>query len=490
MGPRVCSKQGLRLARVPALALLLLAPAAGYAASPNESAPPDPGATSAPASRDPLLDAEPQRRMSLPEARAYARVHQPSLQSALARLAAARAGTAISRAAWLPNLGVTAQGLVGTTNNTTASYLGSPDVDLPRIGGTRVESTGSWSPHVSTLVAGGLRQELLDFGRIAAETAVADARAVEESFRTEEERLRVDFLVQEAFYAVEGARAIREAARGALARSSIHRDLARASVKSGLHAPIELTRAEADYARFQVGWLRATGSLRAAQAALAAAIGAPEPLVDTVGGSASLAPPPELAEAERQAAAHDPTLQVAQQRIVAADRMALALGAQSRPDLYASATLSARDGNAPPSSGSVSGYAPLPLVANWDVGLALTWPVFDGVLQARRKVADDQVTVARADAEAIRQQRNAALREAFLAYRMNVASLESLREAVRAAQANDAQADARFRSGLGTSVELADAEALRADAEIQLAIGQFETGRARARISQLIAEAP
>jgi outer membrane protein TolC len=59
---------------------------------------------------------------------------------------------------------------------------------------------------------------------------------------------------------------------------------------------------------------------------------------------------------------------------------------------------------------------------------------------------------------------------------------------VEAARANYDQADARFKSGLGTSVELADAEALRTEADIQLALGQFDLARARAAFGRAIAE--
>ena len=67
-------------------------------------------------------------------------------------------------------------------------------------------------------------------------------------------------------------------------------------------------------------------------------------------------------------------------------------------------------------------------------------------------------------------------------------SLPALAPELEAARANDAQADARFKAGLGTSVELADAEALRTDAEIQLALGQFELAHARAAFGRAIAE--
>jgi len=52
--------------------------------------------------------------------------------------------------------------------------------------------------------------------------------------------------------------------------------------------------------------------------------------------------------------------------------------------------------------------------------------------------------------------------------------LPGLVRAKEAARANQVQAEARFKAGMGTSVELADAEALLVSAEIQLAEGEFE----------------
>ncbi|HZS42534.1 MAG TPA: TolC family protein, partial [Polyangia bacterium] len=58
--------------------------------------------------------------------------------------------------------------------------------------------------------------------------------------------------------------------------------------------------------------------------------------------------------------------------------------------------------------------------------------------------------------------------------------------AVDAARANQAQADARFRAGLGTIVELADSEALLTGAELELAIGRFTVARARAALGRVM----
>ncbi len=68
------------------------------------------------------------------------------------------------------------------------------------------------------------------------------------------------------------------------------------------------------------------------------------------------------------------------------------------------------------------------------------------------------------------------------------AALPALQRAFEAAQANHAQAEARFDGGLGTAVELSDAEALLTDAQIQIAVGQFQLSRARARIARVLAE--
>src|SRR6185369_11852951 len=74
--------------------------------------------------------------MTLPEAIAYARSHHPELLLAGARVSAAAAAADVPRARWLPTASVGLELLLGTTNNSTASYLPLPGVGLPRIGAT------------------------------------------------------------------------------------------------------------------------------------------------------------------------------------------------------------------------------------------------------------------------------------------------------------------------------------------------------------------
>ena len=113
-------------------------------------------------------------------------------------------------------------------------------------------STGDWAPSLSTFAAVGATQEIFDFGRIAAQAAFVDLAYEAESHRADAERLRVNLLVKEAYYGVLGARAIKQAADDARQRAQAHREMAAAEVRSGLHPPIELTRSDADVARFEV----------------------------------------------------------------------------------------------------------------------------------------------------------------------------------------------------------------------------------------------
>ena len=59
-----------------------------------------------------------------------------------------------------------------------------------------------------------------------------------------------------------------------------------------------------------------------------------------------------------------------------------------------------------------------------------------------------------------------------------------------ATKPSQAQVEARFQTGLADAVELADAEALRTQAEIDLIVGQFDLARARVGFGRAIAEEP
>jgi outer membrane protein len=430
------------------------------------------------------------RTLTLPEAIAFARVHHPAIRAGLARVQAQKADAYVPRAQWLPTVGVTAQLFGGTANNSTGSYATQSSLDIPRIGGTRSVSQGTLRPYPSTLVAAGVTQELFDFGRIAAEAAAEDARVDAESQRAREVALDVTFSVEEAYFSVFAAKEVLKASQDAYDRALVHRDLAKAGVGSGLRSPIELTRAEADLGRFDIGRLRARGGLVLAQTVLAAAVGAPDPALDVAEAAPARADMPALTDALDAASARDPRLLAAIAALRAEEQRTTAIGAQLRPRPFLDGhdLRTRRRGAAFGQRRAAAGAGWLPNVPNWDVGVVLGWPIFEGTIQARRDASRAREEVRRDEVAGVQQEQVAAIRRAYAAVDVARAVLPGLERAVEAAHANYAQADARFRAGLGTSVELADAEALSTEAEIQVALGQFEIARARAAFGRAVAE--
>jgi outer membrane protein len=429
--------------------------------------------------------------MTLAEALAYARGHRPELRAVLARAEAAKAQADVTRSRWYPSLIGTAQLLATTTNNTTGSYLAVPTFDNARVSATKAESaaTASLSPEPTTLAGISGRQEIFDFGQIAAQATADDLRAEAAGLDASSTKLIVDYDVEEAYFAAFAAGSVLSAADHARERALVHRDMAKAGVDAGLRRPIELTRAEAVLDRYELERIRARRGVTAAEVVFAAAVGYPTEILDAAG-----APPETLVLAPidtalARASERNPELRAALTRFRAQRQQTEAIAASGRPNVYLSATFSGNAGGSTPSSGvPVPGDGLAPIVPNWDVGLVVVWPLLDATISAREHVSRVTEDAVRDDADAVRLRLLASVTRAYADARSATEALPVLRRSVDAAVANYDQANARFTVGLGNSVELADAEDLRTGAEIDLALGRFELARSWALIQRLLAE--
>jgi outer membrane protein len=434
--------------------------------------------------------AEPLRKMNLAQAVAYAEKNHPRLSAASRRLAALQRESEVPAAQWLPRVGGFAEIVGATTNNSTTTVLSNGAVDIPRVGATPTRARADFQPYPSTMVALGVRQELYDFGRIAAEGAALSLVAEAEKYRVASATFDVRYAVEQAYYAVLAAAAIEDASRNAYQRANTHRDFARANVQSGLRPPIELTRAEADVARYEAGMTRARGALHVARSVFAASTGVEDTELDAAPGPEGARPLAPL-DGLLQRADHTPLVMESRARVDAQRGETRRLEAQTRPNLFATAAVNGRAGGATPSSGPVpegNGWAPI--VPNYDVGVVLSWPIVEPIWGRRADASREREQALSSEIDlALRNQRTAitaAWREAEVAE----ATLAALQRGADAARANYDQAENRFRVGLGTSTELADAQALRTEADIQLAIGQFQIARSRAVLARAAVEVP
>lgn len=430
------------------------------------------------------------RQVALRDALEQARHQHVDLAVVRARVQAARLDAEVPQKRWQPTVGASAQFLAGTTNNTTASYLGSPLVDIPRIGSTRsVAGLGSLTPEPTTLATVGARQMLYDGGLVAAEQAVADAQLRAETQTARSAWLDVSLRVEEAWFAVRAAHQVLLAAEQARTRALAHRDLVAALVKQKLRPMADQTREEAQLQRSEVDVLQAQAGLAVTRALLAASMGVVEAEIDAAEVSEPLPPSPSLEEAAQRAIRQSPRLQAAAARLAAQEAQTRVHEAEARPELHASAGVSMRAGGAQPSSGQpaeLGGW--LPEVPNWFAGVVLNWPLYDAHKSAQTRTSQAHAQILAREIEAMREARRVTVQRAWATVQFALQTLPALQKAQEAARLNDAQAQALLQRGLNSGVEVTDAATRLAEADIAVATGQFQAARARAQLARAMAE--
>lgn len=428
--------------------------------------------------------------MTLAEALAFAGMHQPEIKQALAELAVREKEAQIPRFAWLPRASAQAQLLIGTANNTTTNFDNVRGVDIPRVSSTPVTPNTNWTPAPSSIVALNVQQQIYDFGRIAAQSALADAITDVARARTAIVQLDTALRVEETYNAVLAAKHIFSASQEAYKRAETHFRLAETGVRSGLRPPIERTRAQAELAQAEVQRTRAEAGLTSARATLAAVIGSPALEVDAAEMQPGDRPFPGLDEALRIADEHSPEVVAALARLRAEESTTSALTRELLPNLYFSGTLWGSAGGTPVQNSELpTGNGWLPSVGNYGLALILEWRLLDPVMLARRNASHAREQVARAAIEVSRREIILQVQRAYLDLIAAQKTLPGLLAAVAASKANLEQAEARFRAGLGNIVELTEAAALLVNSQLEQAVGQFNAARAAARLARFLGAA-
>jgi outer membrane protein TolC len=434
--------------------------------------------------------------LTLDEALRFAERHHPRILAAAEEVHAREADARVPGKRWMPKLGVTAQAVVGTPNNTTAIWLSSRGaVELPRIANSaylKGPSQINWSPYLSTVVGAGFEQEIFDFGRIAAERAVADARALASRSDAAADRLDVALAVREAFYAVEAGHGVLAAAMQVVERAKVHEQAICALAREGLRADADCQRSRADLARYQAAQTRAEGALSAARTTLAAAIGSEALEVEVEGTPAIDAELPPLTSTVAEAVAREPRLQAVEDQAKAQGARVRASKAELRPQVYAIGSVLGAGGGAPNGRGAgqftAYGKGGIPWTPNYYAGLVMAWNMLDGPALAQRDAAEAEAKAARKRVDDARHQARSEAAQAWAQTQAALKALPEYEQALHAAEISYQQMDGRYSEGLATIVELTDAEALRVDAQINLAVGKFEAARSRARLDRALAK--
>jgi outer membrane protein len=403
----------------------------------------------------------------------------PAVRISAAEVNAATASIRLARTAYLPRLDATAGANRATRNNVFGLLLPSQiiaPISGPVLGTNSLES--AWGSTVGLLVS----WEPFDFGLRAANVAVAQAARTRAQATVARTQLEVASLAADSFLTLLAAEQTVTAARAAVVRANTLMEVVSALVKSELRPGAEASLARAEHAAAQAQLIRAETAVGEAKAALGALLGI-SPLGVAISSRRLLAPP---APTDGLSAPQNHPLVVEQNAALAEARARLRAVERSwvpRFDIqgttYARGTGALSDGRL---LGGMNGLGPN--VQNWGVGFTATFSVFElPAWRARR-----QTETARIEAETGRYEQVVT----DLAARRNaaVASLDGARRVaettpvqIEAARAAVDQSTARYKSGLGTALDVADAQRRLSQAEIDDALARLAVWRARLAVA-------
>jgi len=399
----------------------------------------------------------------------------PAVRASLEQVSVAASQVNLARLSYLPRADILAQVNRATRNNVFGMLL--PQPVIPSISGPVLGTnalTNVWGSAVGALVS----WEPFDFGLRRANVGAAAAARTRAEAAVALTRFEVEAVTADAFLTLLAAEQSRRTGAAALERARVLERTVGALVKAELRPGADASRARAEVALAETQVAQSEQAVGVARAALAQLLGVPAASVQAQAGPL-LSPPPEAAEpgsvtADHPAAREQNTaVEEAKARLKALERSYFPrfnLQASS----YARGTGAQTDGS---TGGALTGLGPN--IQNWAVGMTVTFPVSElASLRERKKAETHRELAEKARYDQVVQDLNGRREKARaqLDGARRVARLVPLQGA--AARAALEQSTARYQAGLATVVEVAEAQRLLAQAEIDDALAKLGVWRA------------
>jgi outer membrane protein len=412
---------------------------------------------------------------TLSQALERALLNYPSIRVSQEQTAAAAAAIQLARTSYLPRVDAIAQANRATRNNVFGLLL--PQSVLPSMSGPVIGSNNLGSVWGSA-VGGLVTWEPFDFGLRAANVAVANAAKAQSEADVKRSQFEVAAATAAAYLTLVAAQETVRAAQAGVDRADTVVKTITAQVNAQLRPGADQSRAEAERAAAETEVIRAEQAIDVARANLAQYVGLDPSSISVISGGMVQLPPEESPAAPETAA--NPVL--AQQNFVVeqARSQLRVLERSYFPRFFLQAAAYARGTGAEANGqrlGGLNGLAPN--FQNYALGVTVTFPVLD--FPSIRAREAEQSAVIRAQ-QARSQQIAIELRAEW---NRAVATLQGARRIagntpvqVSAARNSVQQATARYQSGLGNIDEVAEAQRLLTQAEIDDALARLSVWRA------------
>ncbi len=387
---------------------------------------------------------------------------------------AAAAAIQLARTSFLPKVDGLAQVNRATRNNVFGMLMPN-SVIMPISGPPNPENSASnvWGSAVGLLVS----WEPFDFGLRQLQVGVAEAARRRADAAVERTRFEVSVAAADAFLTILAAEQTVEAAKAGVERARTLHGLVSALAKADLRPGADVSRARAELAMAETQQIQAEQAVAMAKAALSQYLGAPP--ADVSAGKLIEAPPGEAAAAA--AGADHPAVREQNAAMAESQARMKVLDRSYFPRFNFQSGVYARGTGANPNFTTSGGLVGLgPNIHNWGAGFSATLPVLDfKILREKRAIEGAQARVESARLTQIRQDLDArtARAQAMLDGARRV--LANLPVQVESARVAETQSTARYRAGLGTLAEVADAQRLLTQSEIDIRLGRLGVWRAQ-----------
>jgi len=408
--------------------------------------------------------------LSLEEALSYALQHYPAVRASLEQVNAARAGVTLARAQYLPSLNGIYQFSRATQNQVDGIWLPTPlnpAVEGP-VGsysgqsywGSQAAALFSWEP-----IDFGLRPSAVGLARSAQDKSNADLAV---------SRLQVATAVGDYYLRVVAAEQAVMAAQANVDRWQVFDQSVHTLVDNALRPGADASRADAQLAFAKTQLYQAQQAEQAARATLAALMGTAGTQIQLDTGKLLDLPPVDSLPGVEPAANPIAQDQMAAVRQVQAQEKVLSK--TDYPRIFLQAEGFAR-GSEIPNNGSVIGNwnGLAPARGDWIAGVALTFPnVFDfKALSAEKQMAKANENSQRALYDKTIQDLTGQVQAALAQLKSSQLVAQQTPVELAAARAAETQSRARYGASLATLVEVADAEGLLAQAEMDDAVARL-----------------
>ena len=421
----------------------------------------------------------PPARLTLSQAIEDALRNYPSIRVTQEQMTAAAAGIRLAQTAYLPRVDGMAQANRATRNTFYGLLL--TQVVIPGVDGVKADNFGSvWDSGIGVLVT----WQPFDFGLRAANVAVATAARKQAQATINRTQFDVSVATADAFLTVVAAQQTAEAARASVDSWQILLKSTHALVAAQLRPGADESRVQAELAAAQTQLAQAEQAIEVARSTVAQFVGINPSDVNVNPSKLADQLPPERSEAPLAIGANP--LAIEQNAVIAQAQYQLnALERTNYPQFVVQGLAAARGTGLLTEGARLGGLNGLaPTTPNLGLGLTVTFPFMD------RFAVREQEAVQSANIRAGQAQSAVIAANLQAQFNIALATLNGARRVaantpvqVSAARTAVQQATARYQSGLSPIDDVAQAQRLLVQAQIEDALARLNVWRALLQVA-------